>query len=54
MPQIILFIENDEDAIFQNDDISCYILSDTISNTKFTQAVATGKMVLSILTGVNK
>ncbi|MBE6453769.1 MAG: hypothetical protein E7017_02650 [Alphaproteobacteria bacterium] len=47
MPQIILFIENDEDAIFQNDDISCYILSDTISNTKFTQAVATGKMVLS-------
>ena len=48
MPQIILFIKNNEDIIHKNSDISCYILSDSLPLSKFQEAIATGKMVLTI------
>lgn len=51
MPQIILFIKNDQDIIHTNSDISCYILSDSLSIAKFQEAISTGKMVL--VTGNN-
>lgn len=48
MPQIILSLNTPEDKIYSSDQISCYLLADTLPDAAFQQAVASGKMVLSI------
>lgn len=47
MPQIILRINNEDDEIADGDDICCYILDSSLSDARFAQAAAGGKMVLT-------
>ncbi len=46
MPQIILSLEDSNDKIYSHENISCYLLVDTMPENKIKEAVATGKMVL--------
>ncbi len=47
MPQIILSLENPDDKIYLNENISCYLVADNLSADKIKETIATGKMVLS-------
>ena len=46
MPKIILNIQKNEDIIAKDENIACYIVSDTLAETKIKEVVTTGKMVL--------
>ena len=46
MPKIILLINEEADNIVSNDRIICYVLSDNLSATKYSEASSSGKMVL--------
>jgi hypothetical protein len=48
MPQIILYIEHDEDPVSQDEKIGCYIINDILSSSKIKEVLSLGKMVLSM------
>lgn len=48
MPQVILYIQKNEDKIYKSDKIACYLAADSLSEERLKEAVATGKMVLTI------
>ena len=46
MPQIILAINNPDDEVVNSNDISCYLISDNLSEQQIKKALSFGKMVL--------
>ena len=46
MPQIILAINNPDDEVVNSNDISCYLISDNLSEQKIKKVLSFGKMVL--------
>ena len=48
MPQVILYVQKNEDKIYKNDKIACYLVADGLSEARIKEVVATGKMVLSV------
>ena len=47
MPKIILKIETDTDKLYEKENVSCYMIADSLSKNKIEEAKKTGKMVLS-------
>lgn len=48
MPQLILYLQKNEDKIYKNDKIACYLIDADLAPAQIHEAAATGKMVLTI------
>lgn len=48
MPKIILFVTDNTDKVFDNENICCYMVADDLLPSKIKEIIDTKKMVLSI------